>query len=339
MIKHNIESKAIPTETQGNQGSPVVARKAIHAIDSKENSNIIPFPISSRHNNFLPDFWEEISPGKHEIADTPKARIENLRHDLALVNCKKMTLTRLKEKHNLSYYYKTWDNHKRECIIKSPSFDKFPGFMACLLNTIGLRPDNKYSLDIVNRSLGFIESNLRWATKATQSKNQSTNKIAKYADKLPWLQDEIVEWEKSYREYSGIYTREQYCLWKTTKCINSIREDLWKTYLYKKWIKDKVCIVDIGNDLWLYEMDTDRYFNDFIALTKEQWESKILELNNHYLRIEKANKLLGHVPRKDIYCKRRGGLGLRIESAIYDIVGDSKFDPGGIAIDDKYDKE
>lgn len=93
-----------------------------------------------------------------------------------------------------TYLYKSWHGHlqnirdanagKHSCrsyknMPIAPEWDNwvsgdsaFPSFEKHVIERLGARPSEKYTLDIIFHRLGFVPDNLRWATKKEQQANR-----------------------------------------------------------------------------------------------------------------------------------------------------------------------
>lgn len=90
-------------------------------------------------------------------------------------------------KHGLSkhpYLFEAWNCIKDRCLnANDPSFDRYGGRgiticqewvndFAKFVEDVGERPDSSYSIDRIDNSLGYFKENIRWATRAEQSRNR-----------------------------------------------------------------------------------------------------------------------------------------------------------------------
>ena len=67
---------------------------------------------------------------------------------------------------------KAYKHYGARGIKVDKSFNKWENFKEYLINTIGLRPSNKYSLDRINNDGNYEPDNIRWTTQSEQLKNR-----------------------------------------------------------------------------------------------------------------------------------------------------------------------
>jgi len=72
-------------------------------------------------------------------------------------------------------FFKEWNPNK-----KGGAFWKGAKW---IIENLGAKPSKKWSLDIVNHSLGFVPGNLRWALRHTQIRNQKHRKLGNFSIK------------------------------------------------------------------------------------------------------------------------------------------------------------
>lgn len=69
----------------------------------------------------------------------------------------------------------SFHNYGGRGITVCQRWKSYSNFLEDILNTIGRRPSNLYSLDRIDNSLGYELGNVRWATKKEQGNNRRGN--------------------------------------------------------------------------------------------------------------------------------------------------------------------
>ena len=152
--------------------------------------------------------------GKLTVIGTAEPLIDNRGYDIKMVKClcdcgniiilRELSIKNgntksckcIRNKHNdrKSYEYLCWSNIIQRCsnqnnpgykhygdrgIDYDPRYNEYINFKNDLIETIGLRPDKKLSIDRIDNNKGYWKDNWKWSTKSEQMKNRRKYKRKK----------------------------------------------------------------------------------------------------------------------------------------------------------------
>lgn len=193
-----------------------------------------------------------------EISPEHRQAIE----DVDLLNAGLITRTELRKRYLKTY--KNWDDMKQRCkadpetgmrpIALDASFENFPDF----LKIVGPRPEPSWSLDRIDHTGPYSPSNVRWASKETQSRNRSntvyltarekTKPLVVWAEELGtnpdtlrrrkrdgWTDEEIIEGTRSWTKHSPSQPVTSQKHWDYTPWQPGNREAMERLYQRYGW--------------------------------------------------------------------------------------------------------
>jgi hypothetical protein len=93
--------------------------------------------------------------------------------------------------HGMSFSseYRSWVSMKRRCLNPDKKHEKYIGLLTyekwitsfeCFLNDMGKKPNDKYTIERIDNSLGYFPENCKWATRSEQNRNYSLNRVLEY---------------------------------------------------------------------------------------------------------------------------------------------------------------
>lgn len=132
-----------------------------HQAWLSQSPNISSIPKNVEHSS------EKLNNNHTEVLT--KSLAEKLKNDLATLTAKSLMI-------EYSSEYSAWKNAKSRAkklkVVSGKTFDsKFNSFVS-FLQYVGPKPDKNDSLDRIDPDYGYVEANVRWASKQLQSENR-----------------------------------------------------------------------------------------------------------------------------------------------------------------------